>query len=169
MMFAPFNGGLAGHEVLLKEAGLDTRRNEWFKVYDFTTINNASVGDEVHRHWSIMKKEQEDALWCPLGPAQNCIPRNDPNTIADERNGSLHGESAQSSKDPDGRRVIESAESTFFCTIILFWTNMAATISTSVNALYGQMKSKSTTLLSCGINCVSFVVDSLKRKKHKIE
>ena len=37
MMFAPFNEGLVGHEVLLKEAGLDTRRNEWFKVYDFTT------------------------------------------------------------------------------------------------------------------------------------
>jgi|AntRauTorckE5430_2_1112549.scaffolds.fasta_scaffold01271_6 hypothetical protein len=170
MMFAPFNGGLEGHEVMLKEAGLDKSKNEWFKVYDFTAESAIRGGGELHRHWSIMKKDQEDALWCPRGFSQNCIPRTDPNTMDDERNKSSDGESTQISKDPDDKRVIESKESVLISTV-LFLTSTAATLRTSMNVLFGQMKSSSATLFSSGVNFVSFIVNCLTttRKDQKTE
>ena len=88
MKFGPFNGGLKGHGVLLREAGLvnntSTITNEWFKIYDFTAEHAGIVPDgdkmnvNVSRHWRIMKREEEDDIWCPLGPAENRIPRVDP-------------------------------------------------------------------------------------------
>jgi hypothetical protein len=88
----------------------------------------------------------------------------------DERNKSSDGESTQISKDPDDKRVIESKESVLI-SAVLFLTSTAATLRTSMNVLFGQMKSSSATLFSSGVNFVSFIVNCLTttRKDQKTE
>lgn len=67
MKFAPFNGAFPGHEKALARADLDISTNKWSEVYDF---NDAS---KTGKNWCIVD-EDEIVLWCPLGPAECCIP-----------------------------------------------------------------------------------------------
>ena len=71
MKFAPFNGAYPGHEDAMQAANLAPERNLWYAVYDFNDEEKSG------RNWSFIKKEEEDGLWCPLGVAENCVPRTD--------------------------------------------------------------------------------------------
>ncbi len=89
MKFGCFNGAYPGHEDDMKSAGLlvvekkkegETEMrlpNLWYAVYDFN--DELKTGD----NWSLLTNEEEDELWCPLGPAENCCPRT--NLLASER------------------------------------------------------------------------------------
>ena len=122
MKFGPFNGGLKGHGVLLREAGLvnntSTITNEWFKIYDFTAEHAGIVPDgdkmnvNVSRHWRIMKREEEDDIWCPLGPAENRIPRVDPDdgeTTDDKREDRNDATEKEKEKEEEGDMYTSSS------------------------------------------------------------
>ncbi|GMH91785.1 hypothetical protein TrVE_jg2872 [Triparma verrucosa] len=76
MRFAPFNGAFAGHKEAMGRAGLIPEHNLWFGVYDFN--DEAKTG----KNWSIMKQEEEEPVWCPLGACENCCPRVSPGSIS---------------------------------------------------------------------------------------
>ena len=199
MKFGPFNGGLEGHGDLLREAGLvnnTTSTNEWFKIYDFTAEHAGIVPDgdvmNVSRNWRIMKREEEDDLWCPLGPAENCIPRVDPDggvttdekredrddATEEEEEGDMYTSSSSigSTTSIDIRRsnnddaeVIkeESRKRPEFPTgsIIFSWfRRITETICTSVNAMYDEMKSKTAFALSPVITCFSCISNKMKKE-----
>ena len=73
--FAPFNGAYTEHIQQMKKANLPPKSNLWFGVYDFN--------DEMktQKNWSIIHQSDEEQLWCPLGPAENCCPRIETGTI----------------------------------------------------------------------------------------
>ena len=228
MKFGPFNGGLEGHGDLLREAGLNNtaststststssitggkRTNEWFKVYDFSAENAGNTGGNItnvqngnvmnaSRHWRIMKREEEDDLWCPLGPAENCIPRVDPDdgVTTDKREdrgdredkddateeeadmctsrssvGSTPTCSTRGSNNDDAEVMKEESRKrpeflfalSFTCFIIFSWVRrITETISTSVNAMYDEMKSKTATISSRVISCVSCIANKKKKE-----
>jgi len=69
MRFACFNGAYPGHEDDMRAANLDPDCNLWYAIYDFNDEERSG------KNWSILLEEEEDDLWCPLGPAENCCPR----------------------------------------------------------------------------------------------
>ncbi len=65
--FGKFNGAYPGHDACMKDANLDPKTNKWYAVYDFN--------DELkmNHNWEYVREGGEDnGLWCPLGPAENC-------------------------------------------------------------------------------------------------
>lgn len=68
MKFAPFNGAYEGHLKSFVDAGLDLSMNKWSAVFDF---NDPS---DTHENWQIVTEDEQEPLWCPLGPAECCIP-----------------------------------------------------------------------------------------------
>ena len=74
MKFAPFNGAYPGHDDAMKAANLDPKCNLWYAIYDFS--NDLSSSSSNHKNWSLLKEDEEDSVWCPLGPgATNVCPR----------------------------------------------------------------------------------------------
>jgi len=71
--FAPFNGAYPSHEKDMSSANLNPKLNLWFKIYDFNDESNTTCD----KNWRYLTREEEDTLWCPLGPAENCCPRID--------------------------------------------------------------------------------------------
>ncbi len=69
MHFACFNGAYEGHRDAMKAANLVPEENLWYSVYDFNDE------EKTGKNWSILVEHEEDGLWCPMGPADNCCPR----------------------------------------------------------------------------------------------
>ena len=72
MKFGPFNGAYPGHQGDLLDAGLekdvsDSNDEKWQNVFDF---NDPSKTGE---NWRLLRPEERQALWCPLGKAELCI------------------------------------------------------------------------------------------------
>ena len=73
--FAPFNGAYTEHIQQMKKANLPPKSNLWFGIYDFNDEK------KTQKNWTIINKSDEEKLWCPLGPAENCCPRIETGTI----------------------------------------------------------------------------------------
>jgi len=69
MSFAPFNGAYEGHSTAMARANLQPNHNLWFAVYDFN--DEAKTG----KNWRLLPQAEEEPLWCPVGPFENCCPR----------------------------------------------------------------------------------------------
>ena len=69
----------------MKAANLVPEHNLWSEVYDFNDKNKS------RENWSYLPPGDEDATWCPLGPAINCCACTDSGSIP-----SLHSGNANS-------------------------------------------------------------------------
>jgi len=76
MKFAPFNGAYPGHEQAMAKANLQPAHNLWFAVYDFNDEAKTGV------NWRRLAQEEEEPVWCPIGPAENCCPRVEAGSLA---------------------------------------------------------------------------------------
>jgi hypothetical protein len=84
MRFGPFNGAYPGHEKDMVIADLDPSINRWHAIYDFN--------DPSHKknNWRYLLPDEQGPMWCPLGKAESCIPRNYlPVTIPDDETTAL--------------------------------------------------------------------------------
>ena len=54
------------------DADLNPCHNKWYAVYDF---NDPS---KTQKNWRIVRREEEEKLWCPLGTVENCVQRFSP-------------------------------------------------------------------------------------------
>ena len=74
--FAPFNGAFEGHAEAMARANLQPSYNLWFAVYDFNDEAKSGI------NWRILKEEEEEPTWCPMGEFKNCCPRIESGSIA---------------------------------------------------------------------------------------
>ncbi|KAL3810069.1 hypothetical protein ACHAXA_011802 [Cyclostephanos tholiformis] len=82
--FGPFNGAYPGHEKDMLSADLDPFINRWHAIYDFNDPSH------IKGNWRYLLPKEQGPLWCPLGKAESCIPRNDfPLTLPDGQTGPL--------------------------------------------------------------------------------
>lgn len=56
----------------MEKANLNPKQNLWFAVFDFSDESKKA------NNWSLLTTSEEESLWCPLGPAQNCCPKVEP-------------------------------------------------------------------------------------------
>jgi len=85
LKFGPFNGAYPGHRGDLLDAGLeeedvDGNDDKWRNVFDF---NDPSKTGE--KNWRLLRPDERQALWCPLGKAELCIISSSSDVVATER------------------------------------------------------------------------------------
>ena len=85
MKFEPFNGAYPGHRGDLLDAGLEGEdvsdvNDKWQNVFDF---NDPSKTGE--KNWRLLRPDEQQGLWCPLGKAELCIISSITDIVATER------------------------------------------------------------------------------------
>ena len=84
MKFGPFNGAYPGHRGNLLDAGLEGDESiiddKWQNVFDF---NDPSKTGE--KNWRLLRPDEHQGLWCPLGKAELCIISSSSDAVAAEQ------------------------------------------------------------------------------------